>query len=243
MRRRQRPANSVSSVLIGLAVLLVVAGLLLRSLGTPVQAAFGIANPTQEEAMLWPLLPGESIQQLAAKLYPSSPVLQQRFVQQTLRLSRNRGLLLTADQTARNAQLVVVPNAQALHTITHRIKKAHEVDPQTFVTPGLLLSVQLTSPATATHPGPLHALDLARWRSSLAKLFALPQAWHPWLQSARALPSQWLANYHANRQALARTPLHQLPQRPQLALIIASAIGVLLLSVLWGIAERRQDQH
>lgn len=208
----------------------------------PAHAAFGIANPKHEQAMLWPLLPGESVNSLAVKLYPQSPVLQQRFVQQSITLSRSRGILLTADQRAKSAQLIAVPNAQTLHTITHRIKKADEVDTEAFTTPaGLVMSVQLTQASqnsgwhipALTLPA-LHlpeAVSLKGYSFSVANLAG----------RVTAVKTHIVETYQTNARAIARTPVKRLYQQPQLAVIVGSAVLLLVLSLGWGVLEARRS--
>ncbi len=83
--------------------------------------------------MLWPLLPGETLQSLATQLYPQSPILQQRFIQRAITLSRHHSgsyvstLSLSADTQFERPQLIAVPHEQALTALTHRIKKAEEL--------------------------------------------------------------------------------------------------------------------
>ena len=207
----------------------------------PAHAAFGVANPKHEQAMLWPLLPGESLNSLAIKLYPQSPVLQQRFVQQAISLSRSRGILLTADQRAASAQLIAVPNAQTLHTVTHRIKKADEVDADTFAPPaGLVMSVQLTQAAQESGwhmpDFTLPALHLPEWMTLKGHSFSVTNL----AGRVAAVNTHITETYQANTQAIARTPVQRLYQQPQLALIVGSAVLLLLLSLLWGVLERRR---
>ena len=83
--------------------------------------------------MLWPLLPGETLQSLATQLYPQSPILQQRFIQRAITLSRHHTASsvstfnLSADTQFKHPQLIAVPHEQALTALTHRIKKAEEL--------------------------------------------------------------------------------------------------------------------
>lgn len=210
----------------------------------PSEAALGIANPKHEQAMLWPLLPGESVNSLAAKLYPQSPVLQQRFVQQSITLSRSRGILLRPDERSDTAQLIAVPNAQTLHTLTHRIKKADEVDTQAFVTPGLVMSVQLTQEAQQSSGWHLPKLKLPSVQLPTVLSFKDYSFSVTHLtERLAAIQMHLLETYEANAQAIARIPLKRLYQSPQLAVIVASAILLLVLSLVWGILEERQSKQ
>ena len=209
----------------------------------PTLGALGIANPKHEQAMLWPLLPGESVNSLAAKLYPQSPVLQQRFVQQSINLSRSRGILLRPDERSETAQLIAVPNAQTLHTLTHRIKKADEIDTEAFVTPGLVMSVQLTqnSQQSGWHfpKLTLPALHLPEGLSLKGYSFSVGHL----AERIWAVKSHIVETYQANARAIARTPVKQLYQTPQLAVIVVSALLLLGLSLVWGILEERRDKQ
>ncbi len=206
-------------------------------------AALGIANPKHEQAMLWPLLPGESVNSLAAKLYPQSPVLQQRFVQQSITLSRSRGILLRPDERSKTAQLIAVPNAQTLHTLTHRIKKADEIDTEAFVTPGLVMSVQLTQDAQQSGwhwpKLTLPALHLPEGLSLKGYSFSVGHL----TERIGAVKSHIVETYQANARAIARTPVKRLYQTPQLAVIVVSALLLLGLSLAWGILEERRDKR
>lgn len=209
----------------------------------PAQAALGIANPKHEQAMLWPLLPGESVNSLATKLYPQSPVLQQRFVQQSITLSRSRGILLRPDERSKTAQLIAVPNAQTLHTLTHRIKKADEIDTQAFVTPGLVMSVQLTQDAQQSSGWHLPKLSLPTVHlPELPALKGYSFSVDHLTRRVMAVRTHVVDTYQANAKAIANTPLNKLYQAPQLALIVLSALLLLVLSLVWGVLEERRPR-
>ncbi|HSH88227.1 MAG TPA: hypothetical protein VK958_13390 [Methylophilus sp.] len=212
------------------AGLMLCVGLMAGLVQQSAQAAFGIANPRHEQSMLWPLLPGESINSLAAKLYPQSPVLQQRFVQQSLTLSRSRGILLTANQRVDYAQLIAVPNAQALHTVTHRIKKADEADPQMFATQGLVMSLQMR-----------------QWEQSgsIFPSLSLPSIQVPvWMKlnnaksSASELTAQVRYNFQSNIKALGHMSVKSLSKQPHLVMIVSSGLLLLVLVAVWGLQRK-----
>jgi hypothetical protein len=239
-KRHPLPSKRKSYPVMMMGLLLAVSLLLINQHS---DAALGIANPKHEQAMLWPLLPGESVNTLAAKLYPQSPVLQQRFVQQSITLSRSRGILLRPDERSDTAQLIAVPNAQTLHTLTHRIKKADEIDTEAFVTPGLVMSVQLTQDAQHSS---------WRWPKLTLPTLHLPEglflkgysiSFEHLAERVTALKSHIVETYQANTRAIARTPMKQLYQTPQLAVIVVSAILLLGLSLVWGILEERRDKR
>lgn len=237
--RHPLPSKRKSYPVMMMGLLLAVSLLLINQHS---DAALGIANPKHEQAMLWPLLPGESVNSLAAKLYPQSPVLQQRFVQQSITLSRSRGILLRPDERSKTAQLIAVPNAQTLHTLTHRIKKADEIDTEAFVTPGLVMSVQLTQdvPQSGWHwpKLTLPALHLPEGLSLKGYSFSVGHL----TERIGAVRSHIVETYQANAHAIARTPVKRLYQTPQLAVIVVSAILLLGLSLVWGILEERRSK-
>ncbi len=216
---------------------------MLSLLTGPAEAALGIGNPKHEQAMLWPLLPGESVNSLAAKLYPQSPVLQQRFVQQSITLSHSRGIVLRPEERSETARLIAVPNAQTLHTLTHRIKKADEVDTEAFVTPGLVMSVQLTqdSQSSGWHfPRlTLPTLHLPEGLTLKGHSFSMGYL----AERIAAVKSHLVETYQGNAQAIAKTPVKKLYQTPQLLVIVVSAVLLLALSLVWGVLEERRDKR
>jgi hypothetical protein len=217
-----------------MAALLLCLSLLAALTQQPAQAAFGIANPRHEQSMLWPLLPGESINSLAAKLYPQSPVLQQRFVQQSLTFSRSRGILLTADQRVASAQLIAVPNAQALHTVTHRIKKADEADPQMFATQGLVMSLQMRQLESSGSIFPSlgwPSIQIPAWMKLNHVSFATNQP---------GVVAQMQANLQSNIRAMRHLSVRAWLQQPHLVMIVSSGLLLLVLVVVWGLQKRRE---
>lgn len=110
---------------------LILFGLLFFSLSGHAESPAQV--PASKTYMLWPLLPGETLQSLAEQLYPQSAILQQRFIQQSITLNRNHKsqsvsmVNLSADTQFQSPQLIVVPREQALTVLTHRIKKAEEL--------------------------------------------------------------------------------------------------------------------
>lgn len=235
------------------------------------QPALTLANPDSaanitpaphKSDIVWPLLPGESLQNLAKKLYPQSPILQQRFVQKTLSLSRHRGILLQATEKVDHGRLIIVPDGESLHTLTHPIKKADLQTTTPEVPQGLALSLELSATKTNANP---NMLFLSQWMSHLPALPKLLdfnvsgwQSFKSWTihtsEHSVALGQEgfndaWqhihaglraaAHNYTANAQLIARTPLHQMHTHPQQALITLSALLLLVLSVFWGMVERK----
>lgn len=77
--------------------------------------------------LFWPMLPGDTIEQLATKFYPNSPILKQRFILKTLSLSRTLNLNVRINEPFKSPHFVIVPNDKAVRELTHRIKKAEEI--------------------------------------------------------------------------------------------------------------------
>lgn len=234
------------------------------------QAALGIETPPHEPGMLWPLLPGESLQSLAVKLYPHSPILQQRFIQQALSFSRHRGILLQADAPTQRAQLIAVPDAADMHTVTRRIKKAEELnaDTEDEKLPGLVMSMQIMAGPQSQPPAQpllsrlhwrevhwpglhLPALETAQFDQVKKAFFTRTQQWltdgkqaiQPAWQQVKKLGVQAGENYQANARAVAQTPLRAIYQHLQQAIILGCAVLLLVLSLIWGVLEKRRSKQ
>ncbi|MGV3581583.1 MAG: hypothetical protein ACO1N8_04685 [Methylophilus sp.] len=79
------------------------------------------------DQLFWPMLPGDTIEQLATKFYPNSPILKQRFMLKTLSLSRALNLSIQINEPFKSPHFVIIPNDKAVRELTHRIKKAEEI--------------------------------------------------------------------------------------------------------------------
>lgn len=217
--------------------------------------------------IIWPLLPGESLQMLASKLYPQSPILQQRFMQKALSLSRHQGISLHAAEKMEYGKLIIVPDADSVHTLTLPIKKAEDQTIEHLAHQGLRLSLQLSAAQASTNvKHPTHFmptwlgdlswsgrfnLNISGWHSVKARLIHTSQQciergnhlFNIGRNKIQAALMNIQTNYTSNTRQIARTPLRQLYQYPQLALITLSAILLLVLSIVWGMSERRAFQH
>lgn len=102
------------------SLLLLLAALLCN---TPLATAQPIDTSNEEfsPALTWPLLPGESLRQLAQLFYPDNTAMQTVFVHQSLTLSRELHPQLTADQHFEQITSVVIPD---LRSISHHDGKA-----------------------------------------------------------------------------------------------------------------------
>lgn len=79
-----------------------------------------------QDTILWPLLPNESLADLAAKFYPKNVVMQSRFIRKTQQLNKQANL--TAN--ARNATLttIIIPNLHSLSVTAGSIKRAPKMN-------------------------------------------------------------------------------------------------------------------
>lgn len=67
-----------------------------------------------QDTMTWPLLPGESVSQLATLFYPNNKPMQQVFIKQTLSLSQELHPQLSANKAADQVISIIVPDLKAL---------------------------------------------------------------------------------------------------------------------------------
>ncbi len=76
-----------------------------------------------EDSMVWPMLPNESLAQLAAKFYPENPVMQRKFIAKTKRLNASK---LSASTRYKKVTAITIPNLHALSAhagVIKRVKK------------------------------------------------------------------------------------------------------------------------
>jgi len=66
------------------------------------------------DAMSWPVLPGESVNQLAGLFYPGNQAMQKRFISKTLALSQEINPNLAADTVFKEPSTLIVPDLKAL---------------------------------------------------------------------------------------------------------------------------------
>ena len=72
--------------------------------------------------MVWPLLPGDSINSLAALFYPKNPIMQRRFVNRTLQLNQQTGRELDPENKANLVDLILIPDIKTLGKNSGKIK-------------------------------------------------------------------------------------------------------------------------
>ncbi len=74
-----------------------------------------------ETSMVWPLLPNESLAQLAAKFYPNNQYMQRQFISKTKRLNKTK---LSASTRYKKLTAITIPNLKALSVRAGLIKRA-----------------------------------------------------------------------------------------------------------------------
>jgi len=85
------------------------------------------AQPKYADRVYWPMMPGESLEQLALSLYPNNAILRERFIKKTMSLSRVLETPVLPSQPFSAPGLLIIPNEKAVKELTHRIKKSDEV--------------------------------------------------------------------------------------------------------------------
>ena len=79
----------------------------------------------EKNSMTWPMLPGESLNELAAKFYPKNKAMQNQFVFKTLRLNADELPKLNANSDFVVPTAVVIPTLKSLANSTHAIKPSN----------------------------------------------------------------------------------------------------------------------
>lgn len=102
-------------------------------------------NAQVDTQVLWPMMPQESLAQLAHTFYPNSPILAQRFIQKSIRLSRSLGIHIKSEVPFEHAQVIAIPDEKEVRALTHRIKKREELQAEQEQ---LQLSYQLKNTST-----------------------------------------------------------------------------------------------
>ena len=77
---------------------------------------------SEQFAITWPVLVGESVEDIAALFYPKNKIMQQRFIHKTLQLSRETNPDLQSNTTFNHSSLIVIPNIKFLGSHSGHIK-------------------------------------------------------------------------------------------------------------------------
>lgn len=94
-----------------------------------VNDAVAVDNQSQENganSMTWPLLPGESLNDVARLFYPKNKAMQQRFVHKTLRLSAAIRPNLDPSERFETPVSLIIPTLKSLSVRTHPIKSGRK---------------------------------------------------------------------------------------------------------------------
>lgn len=94
----------------------------------------------EDGQLLWPMMPNDTLAQLAKTFYPDSPILEQRFIQKAIRLTKALGVTLLPDTPFKRVQVIAIPDEKEVRAVTHRIKRLQEI---THAQNQLQLSYQL----------------------------------------------------------------------------------------------------
>lgn len=86
-----------------------------------------------EQSIVWPLLPNESVAQLAAKFYPNSADMQRKFIAKTIQLNRDNTRIKAAGTKLSNIEAIKIPNLESLSAKAGPIKRSSKkVDDQSL---------------------------------------------------------------------------------------------------------------
>lgn len=77
-----------------------------------------------EQSMVWPLLPDESVAQLAAKFYPKRPDMQRKFIVKTLQLNKDSIRIKAADTKLSKIEAIKIPDLESLSAKAGSIKRS-----------------------------------------------------------------------------------------------------------------------
>ena len=89
-----------------------------------------LAYTEQQNTMTWPMLPGESLNDVARLFYPNSKTMQQQFVAKTLKLSADAAPNLKPTEHFKEPTLLVVPTLKSLSK--NAPKKVRKTNQQTL---------------------------------------------------------------------------------------------------------------
>lgn len=153
----------------------------------------------EDGQLLWPMMPNETLAQLAKTFYPDSPILEQRFMQKAMRLTKALGVTLLPDTSFKRMQLIAIPDEKEVRAVTHRIKRLEEI---TRAQNQLQLSYQLRlnddqqkkiipPPKPITHPPSHTASTMSKATLPKAPTPAVMPGQRVW-QQIRSTVSSWV---------------------------------------------------
>lgn len=77
-----------------------------------------------QNSMVWPMLPNESLAELATKFYPNNKSMQRQFIVKTIRLNKDRQTGINPHTRSNTLTAIVIPNLQTLSVSTGVIKRS-----------------------------------------------------------------------------------------------------------------------
>lgn len=83
-----------------------------------------ILEQDTETSMVWPMLPNETLQDLAQKFYPNNPTMQRRFINKTKKLSHERQQAITETSQSNTLRAITIPNLSAIPASGGTIKRS-----------------------------------------------------------------------------------------------------------------------
>lgn len=105
-----------------LLVMLILALFLANSVSAKLDDLNLLHQPADtQDSMVWPVLPNESIGQLAARFYPNNKIMQRKFIQKTKRLNKGK---LNANAKYKKLTAITIPNLESLSAQAGVIKRA-----------------------------------------------------------------------------------------------------------------------
>jgi len=84
----------------------------------------GVADT--QDSMVWPMLPNESLTELAAKIYPNNKSMQRKFIFETKRLNKENQTGLEPNVRYSALTAIVIPNLKSLSATAGAIKPLHK---------------------------------------------------------------------------------------------------------------------
>jgi hypothetical protein len=213
--------------------------------------------------LFWPMMPGDTLEQLATKFYPSSPILKQRFILKALSLSRVLNLNIQINKPFQSPHFIIIPNDKAVRELTHRIKKAEEVKQKPDT---LKFSYDLIhTPSSVTEVASVaKKSDIPLPKITLPKIHIpeveIPKIYSPNIDFSRVkinVSTYWgsitqkslLMTKHLNQESLAlihsyrSKNLNQILNDYRLRNIALIAIVLIVLSLLWWLNKKQQSKQ
>ncbi len=193
------------------------------------------------DAITWPMLPGESLNQLAALFYPGNKPMQRRFVAKTQELSRELNPTLDANMVFSQPGMLVIPELKALSrhapafnahrskTTATSLHMSYRIE--AIVTPEMHAQYEELSQRNLTLKQELERLNLrlSDLQSTLDRLKVMAQTWLAQVSKPQPKPA------FGPTEAKASTSQQELTENlPNLYIPLAVFAGLVLLTLtIW----------